>query len=54
MNKTSGLMRRATAPIAVRPVAASGAPDWMVASIERAVWCLLAIVAAIMVYLVLT
>lgn len=38
----------------VRSTAASGAPDWLVASVERAVWCLLAGVAVLMAYLCVT
>jgi hypothetical protein len=38
----------------VRAPAPSGAPDWMVALVERGVWVLLAIVAMIMAYLAVT
>lgn len=37
-----------------RAPAPSGAPDWMVALVERGVWVLLAAVAVIMAYLALT
>jgi hypothetical protein len=46
--------RRSTARTEARNSAPSGAPDWMVALVEKGVWVLLAIVAVIMAYLAIT